>query len=328
MRRRNRSFGRGARGARAILRQPTEEHRDGVRRRPAPVAGLSKHDGRASRAPHRAPGASRRRRRDCGGRSRLSHPAGQGDDHFRRPAAPQREGKAARAFVADRRLLSLARPGLRSSRRRDRPLRRGERRVTRRQGDPRGGRAGHRPGRAKCSIRRHAEDRARRRRRRMGARSRRNAPRLARARQELPAGPASPWRDDAGAFREQGLRRHLRDVGERVRARFHPLQAEHRHASHRAAAGSRARRGHRALRGDPAPRARGARHSLPRFADWCDALLPQRRSVRAPRDAGASRATRTRSAGRPLSRVDRRLRYGRRGLFARHHVARGHDALR
>ena len=148
----------GPRSDRTLLRQPAQGDGTGVRHRPAPVARLQEHDGRAPGAAHRAadpPGGER----DAGrGGARLSDPAEEGDDHLRRPLAPERAGAASGADAADRHLLPVAGAGLRSARGRGRSLRRRQRRVARDPRRPRGRRAGDRPGRRERAVRRDAAD--------------------------------------------------------------------------------------------------------------------------------------------------------------------------
>ena len=81
--------------------------------------------------------------------------------------------RAAGADAADRRVLPLARAGLRPRARRDRALGRRQRRLARHPRRPRRRRPRDRAGRRERAVRRHAADRARRRRRRLRARRRR-----------------------------------------------------------------------------------------------------------------------------------------------------------
>ena len=89
---------------------------------------------------------------------RLSDPAQEGDDHLRRPPAAQRAGAASGADAADRRLLPVAGPGLRRARGGGRSLGRRQRRVARDPRRARSRRAGDRPGRRERAVRRDAAD--------------------------------------------------------------------------------------------------------------------------------------------------------------------------
>ena len=73
-------------------------------------------------------------------------PSQEGDDHLRRAPAPERARPAAGADAAHRRLLPLARAGLRAARGRHRALGRRQRRLARGARRPRGRRPRPRPG--------------------------------------------------------------------------------------------------------------------------------------------------------------------------------------
>ena len=131
----------------------------------------------------------------------------------------------------------------------DRAVRRRQRRLARHPRHPRGRRPRHRPGRRQRPVRRHAEDRARRGRRALGAAARR------RCRGVLVehAAAGRGERSAAGGSAPQARRRRWRgrglpDAPGGVRHRLHPLQAEHGHPPHRAAARARPLAGHRRVR--------------------------------------------------------------------------------
>ena len=270
-------------------------------------------------ARHTAAADPPRRGRDAGrGRPRLPDPAEEGDDHLRRAPAAERAGSAAGADAADRRLLPLARAGLRPARGRDRALRRRQRRLARHPRRPRGRRPRARAGRRERAVRRHAADaRATPASSTACCAPRGDAARAARAR-DAAAGARRRPRDAHGRGRD-GHRRRLPDAPGRVRHRLHALQAEHGHAPHRAAAAARARaRTSTSTCERLRERPRRARRALPRPADRRDALLPRRGGVRSCSSSrccpsSCERAPRDDAA----ARLGRRLRDRRGGVLAR-----------
>ena len=212
--------------------------------------GLQEPDGRAPRSPHRAADSPRRERDARRGRPRLPDPSEEGDDHLGRPAAAQRAGSRTRSCtLPDRRVLPLARAGLR--RRARSPSCSRAAAATARAASCDVHEAGGLvivAGRRERAVRRHAEDRARRRRRRLrpGARRRCRASSLEHVTPGDPelAGHGGSARDAIA----NGHRRRLPDAPGGVRHRLHPLQAEHGDAPDRAAARLARSPGHRRVR--------------------------------------------------------------------------------
>ena len=143
----------------------------------------------------------------------------------------------------------------------------------------------HRAGRRERAVRRHAARPRATPASPTGCSPPQDMPRvLARARRRArarrPRAGAS-----ASAAEPQGIDAVYRMLQERVRHRLHPLQAEHRHPPHRAAAALARADDIDEYVAAAARRARRARRPLPRPADRRDPLLPQRGGVRRPRAA-------------------------------------------
>ncbi len=244
---RNRSLRRRPGGPGGAVRGHAGAKRHGLRRPATSFSGLREPDGGVAGPAHAHPDPAGHRRRAGRGRPHLPDPAAQGHDPGRRAPAADRQGSGSRPDPADRSLPALAGPGRRQPRGRRDPVGHRQRRIARHQGDPRVRRTCHRPGSPHRPLRRDAAQRHRHRRRRPGAGAARDpgcagTPPRPRA-GGLGRGPAGP-----GGAAGQPDRPDRGAPARPVRHRLRPLQAEHRGAAGRAAAGDVPARGRGQLR--------------------------------------------------------------------------------